>query len=180
MRGEVQCVPEFEDDLGAGVFHPSSPVICIELESGEIQHNAGSRCPDPLRRPDPAYRQTEEDRIAQEEVHSKTFDRDLPRFEACNYAFHVPTDMCCMAESDYLFIAEKGSYPPCDGRIVRLNVSAGTVKVIIAAAVEQQNKQQIYAFTIFMNINMSNAACTTFHLWRLPSNMGEPEHSDGL
>ena len=79
MRAEVQCVPEFEDDL------------------------------DPLRRPDPAYRQTEKERIAKGEVRSNTFDDDLPRFEACNYAFRVPTDICCMAESDYLFIAEKGS-----------------------------------------------------------------------
>ena len=57
----------------------------------------------------PAYRQTEEEHIAKGEVHSKTFDGDLPRFEACNYAFHVPTDMCCMTGSDYLFIADKGS-----------------------------------------------------------------------
>ena len=78
-----------------------------------------------------------------------------------------------MAESDYLFIAEKGSYPPYDGRIVRLNVSTQAVKIIIAAAVKQQNKQQLYAYTIFMNINMSSAACTTFHLWRLPSNIGK-------
>ena len=96
----------------------------------------------------------------------------LPRFRQIVEEIQRHKCMCCMAENNYLFTTEKSSYPPCHGRIVRLNVSAGTVKVIIAAAVEQQNKQQIYAFTIFMSINMSNAACTTFHLWRLPSNMG--------
>ena len=95
----------------------------------------------------------------------------LPRLHQIVEEIQRHKGMCCIAETDYLFTTEKRSYPPCHGRIVRLNVSAGTVKVIIAATVEQQNKQQIYAFTIFMNINMSNTACTTFHLWRLPSNM---------
>ena len=50
--------------------------------------------------------------------------------------------MCCMAENDYLFTTEKGSYPPCHGRIVRLNVSAEAVKVNITATVEHQKNNK--------------------------------------
>ena len=73
----------------------------------------------------------------------------LPRLHQIVEEIQRHKGMCCIAETDYLFTTEKRSYPPCHGRIVRLNVSAGTVKVIIAATVEQQNKTtnlRIYYF----------------------------------